>query len=54
VPEAGVSGMRVEATADEDKFMVWLTDSETENLRRHATSRRDDIASEILTRPNFP
>jgi integrase len=39
--------MRLEATNREDQYKVWLTDSELEELRRYATSQRDDLIIQL-------
>lgn len=39
--------MRLEATAKEDEFKVWMTDSELEALRRAAASHRDDLVIQL-------
>ncbi|WP_226010529.1 site-specific integrase [Halomicrobium salinisoli] len=39
--------MRLEATAGEDQYKVWLTDSELEELRRAAASHRDDLVIQL-------
>jgi integrase len=35
--------MRLEATAKEEQYKVWMTDDELEELRRHAAEQRDDV-----------
>ena len=35
--------MRLEATAREDEYKVWMTDEEIEELRRAAANHRDDL-----------
>ncbi len=35
--------MRLEATAKEDEYKVWMTDQELEELRRAASNHRDDL-----------
>jgi len=35
--------MRKESTAKPDQYKIWMTDSELEELRRHAQSHRDDL-----------
>lgn len=39
--------MRLEATAKEDEYQVWMTESEYAELRRHASSKRDDIILQL-------
>ena len=39
--------MRLEATAKEDEYKVWMTDSELEDLRRAAASHRDDLVIQL-------
>jgi integrase len=39
--------MRLEATAKEDEYKVWMTDPELEELRRHAATHRDDLIIEL-------
>lgn len=39
--------MRLESTAKEDQFKVWMTDPELENLRRAAASHRDDLIIQL-------
>ena len=39
--------MRLEATAKEDEYKVWMTDGELEELRRAATSHRDDLVIQL-------
>ncbi|GAB6879193.1 site-specific integrase [Halorubrum gandharaense] len=39
--------MRLEATGAEDQYKVWMTDSELEELRRSATSHRDDLIIQL-------
>ncbi|OIB58159.1 site-specific integrase [Natrialba sp. SSL1] len=39
--------MRLEATAKEDEFKVWMTDRELEELRRAAASHRDDLIIQL-------
>lgn len=39
--------MRKEATAKEDQYKIWMTDSELEELRRQAQSHRDDIIIQL-------
>jgi integrase len=35
--------MRLEATAKDDEYKVWMTDQELGELRRHAATHRDDL-----------
>lgn len=39
--------MRVESTAKEGTYKVWLTDEELEELRRNAKSHRDDLIVQL-------
>jgi integrase len=39
--------MRLEATAKEDEYKVWMTDGELEELRRAAASHRDDLIIQL-------
>jgi integrase len=39
--------MRLEATGKPDQYKVWMTDSELEELRRHAASIRDDLIIQL-------
>ena len=39
--------MRLEATKREDQYHVWMTDPELEELRRAATSHRDDLIIQL-------
>ncbi|WP_135807460.1 site-specific integrase [Halorussus marinus] len=39
--------MRLEATAKEDEYKVWMTDGELEELRRAAASHRDDLVIQL-------
>lgn len=39
--------MRLEATANEDEYKVWLTDDELEELRRAAATHRDDLIIQL-------
>lgn len=39
--------MRLEATAKEDEYNVWMTDRELEELRRAAASHRDDLILQL-------
>jgi integrase len=39
--------MRLEATAKEDEYKVWMTDAELDELRRAAASHRDDIVIQL-------
>lgn len=39
--------MRVESTADEREHKVWMTDQELEDLRRAASSHRDDLIIQL-------
>lgn len=39
--------MRLEGTAREDEYKVWMTDDELEELRRHADSHRDDLIIQL-------
>jgi len=39
--------IRLESTAKEDEFKVWLTDRELEELRRAASSHRDDLIIQL-------
>ena len=39
--------MRLEATAKEDEYKVWMTDSELEALRRAASNHRDDLVIQL-------
>ncbi|MDS0473788.1 site-specific integrase [Natrinema sp. 1APR25-10V2] len=39
--------MRLEATAKQDEYKVWMTDEELRELRRAATSHRDDLIIQL-------
>ena len=39
--------MRIEATAKEDVYKVWMTDSELDEIRRNAQSHRDDLIIQL-------
>ncbi|MDL0144712.1 site-specific integrase [Halobacterium salinarum] len=39
--------MRLEATAKEDEYKVWMTDAELTELRRAAASHRDDLIIQL-------
>jgi integrase len=39
--------MRLEATAKDDEYKVWMTDTELEELRRHAATHRDDLIIQL-------
>jgi len=39
--------MKLEGTAKEDEYKVWMTDRELEELRRHAHSKRDDLILQL-------
>jgi integrase len=39
--------MRLEATAKEDEYKVWMTDAELDELRRAAASHRDDLVIQL-------
>jgi len=39
--------MRLESTAKEDEYKVWMTDQELEELRRAAASHRDDLLIQL-------
>jgi len=39
--------MRLEATAKEDEYKVWMTDRELEELRRATASHRDDLLIQL-------
>ena len=39
--------MRLESTAKEDEYKVWMTDRELEELRRAAASHRDDLLIQL-------
>ncbi|WP_089649972.1 site-specific integrase [Halobacterium hubeiense] len=39
--------MRLEATAKEDEYKVWMTDAELTELRRAAASHRDDLVIQL-------
>lgn len=39
--------MRLEGTGKEDEYRVWMTESEFEELRRHASSKRDDVILQL-------
>jgi integrase len=39
--------MRLEATATEDQYNVWMTDTELEELRRAAADHRDDLIIQL-------
>lgn len=39
--------MRLESTAKDDEYKVWMTDSELDELRRAAASHRDDIIIQL-------
>lgn len=39
--------MRLESTAREDQYKVWMTDSELEDLRRAAANHRDDLIIQL-------
>jgi len=39
--------MRLESTAKEDEYKVWMTDSELEDLRRAAANHRDDLIIQL-------
>ena len=40
-------GMRLEATARQDEYKVWMTDGELNPLRRAAASHRDDLVIQL-------
>jgi len=39
--------MRLEATAKEDEYKVWMTDAELTEMRRAAASHRDDLVIQL-------
>lgn len=39
--------MRIEATAKDDVYKVWMTDSELDELRRNAQTHRDDLIVQL-------
>jgi integrase len=39
--------MRLEATAKEDEYKVWMTDAELDELRRAAMNHRDDLIIQL-------
>lgn len=39
--------MRLEATGKDGEYKVWMTGAEFEELRRHASSKRDDIILQL-------
>jgi len=39
--------MRLEATAKQDEYKVWMTDAELEELRRAAMNHRDDLIIQL-------
>lgn len=39
--------MRLEATAKPDEYKVWMTDTELEDLRRAASTHRDDLIIQL-------
>lgn len=39
--------MRIESTAKENQYKVWMVDSELENLRRAAANHRDDLIIQL-------
>ena len=39
--------MRIEATARDDVYAVWMTDSELDEIRRNVQSHRDDLIIQL-------
>ena len=39
--------MRLEATAKQDEYKIWMTDAELDELRRAAANHRDDLIIQL-------